>query len=128
MDRQDIIARLQENEAGLRSRGVPHAALFGSRARDDAHPGSDTDIMIEIDPDAHIGVWGYAGLKEYVTRRLEVISEASRRLPEELKARHPSIPWRAMGAAGNIYRHEYEDVAVRGVWDTLGHHLPPLRM
>lgn len=63
-----------------------------------------------------------------VTRCLEIISEASRRLPDELKARHPSIQWRGMAAAGNIYRHEYEDVAVRGVWDTLSHHLPPLRI
>jgi len=62
-----------------------------------------------------------------VTRCLEIISEASRRLPDALKARHPSIEWRNMAAAGNIYRHEYEDVAVREVWDTLSHHLPPLR-
>ena len=60
-----------------------------------------------------------------VTRCLEIISEASRRLPAALKARHPSIQWRDMAAAGNIYRHEYEDVAVRGVWDTLIYHLPP---
>jgi len=33
-----------------------------------------------------------------------------------------------MAAAGNIYRHEYEDVTVRGVWDTLSLHLPPLRI
>ena len=62
------------------------------------------------------------------TRCLEIISEASRRLPDELKARHPSIQWRNMASAGNIYRHEYEDVAARGVWDTLKHHLPPLRL
>lgn len=61
-----------------------------------------------------------------ITRSLEIISEASRRLPDELKARHPSIGWRDMAAAGNIYRHEYEDVSARGVWDTLTHHLPPL--
>jgi uncharacterized protein len=36
----------------LRARGVTHAALFGSRARGDAREDSDTDIMIEIDPEA----------------------------------------------------------------------------
>jgi uncharacterized protein with HEPN domain len=49
-------------------------------------------------------------------------------LPDALKDRHASIHWRDMAAAGNVYRHEYEDVAVRGVWDTLRHHLPPLRL
>jgi uncharacterized protein with HEPN domain len=48
-----------------------------------------------------------------VTRCLETISEASRRLPKELKARHPSIEWREMASGRNIYRHEYEDVAAR---------------
>ena len=46
-----------------------------------------------------------------VIRCLEIISEASRRLPDELKARHPSIGWRQIAGAGNVYRHDYEDVA-----------------
>ena len=71
MDRKDIIDRLRENEAVLRQRGVAHIALFGSRARGDERPDSDTDILIEIDPDAHIGVWGYAGLKEYIATLLD---------------------------------------------------------
>ena len=66
MDTQEILAKLRENEAALRARGVAHAALFGSRARGDNRPDSDTDIMIEVDPDAHITVFDYAGLKEYV--------------------------------------------------------------
>jgi len=61
-----------------------------------------------------------------VTQCLEIISEASRRLPQELKARHPSIEWREMAAAGNIYRHEYEDVAASRVWRTLTVNLPIL--
>jgi predicted nucleotidyltransferase len=66
MNGQEIIARLRENESALRARGVSHAALFGSRARGDNRPDSDTDIMIDIAPEAQIGVWDYVGLKEYI--------------------------------------------------------------
>jgi len=66
MNRDEIIARLRENEAALRKRGVAHAALFGSRARGDQRPESDTDIMIEFDPTARITVFDYAGLKDYI--------------------------------------------------------------
>lgn len=61
-----------------------------------------------------------------VTRCLEIISEASRRLPAALKDRHPTIAWPQIAAAGNIYRHEYEDVAARRVWRTLTVDLPVL--
>src|SRR5271163_3009036 len=66
MNSDEIIARLRENEAILRQRGVAHAALFGSRARGDQRPESDTDIMIEFDPTARITVFDYAGLKAYI--------------------------------------------------------------
>jgi uncharacterized protein with HEPN domain len=54
-----------------------------------------------------------------IIRSLEIISEASRRLSDELKARNPDIPWREMAAAGNFYRHNYEDVTPRRVWKTV---------
>lgn len=63
-----------------------------------------------------------------VTRCLEIISEASRRLPDAMKSRHPAIPWRQMAGAGNVYRHDYEDVAARFVWETVQRDLPPLRV
>jgi uncharacterized protein with HEPN domain len=63
-----------------------------------------------------------------VTLCLEIISEASRRLPDDLKARHPAIAWREMAGAGNVYRHDYEDVAASFVWTTVHNHLPPLRV
>jgi uncharacterized protein with HEPN domain len=62
-----------------------------------------------------------------VTRCLEIISEASRRLPDNLKSRHPGIAWKQMAAAGNIYRHDYEDVAALLVWDTVQLAIPALR-
>jgi uncharacterized protein with HEPN domain len=63
-----------------------------------------------------------------VTRCLEIISEASRRLPDDLKARHPAIGWKQMAGAGNVYRHDYEDVAAEFVWETVERALPPLRV
>src|SRR5947208_518728 len=61
-----------------------------------------------------------------VTRALEIISEASRRLPDDMKARHPDIPWNEMAGAGNVFRHEYEDVSQRLVWGTVHNRLPIL--
>jgi uncharacterized protein with HEPN domain len=62
-----------------------------------------------------------------VTRCLEIISEASRSLPADMKERHPTMPWRQIAGAGNIYRHDYEDVAARFVWEAVAHDLAPLR-
>src|ERR1700692_1943106 len=61
-----------------------------------------------------------------VTRALEIISEASRRLPDDMKARHPNIPWVEMAGAGNVYRHDYEDVRQRLVWGPVHSRLPAL--
>ncbi len=41
--------------------------------------------------------------------------------------RYRSIAWKDMAAAGTIYRHDYEDVAAKLVWDTVQLALPPLR-
>ena len=60
------------------------------------------------------------------TRCLEIISEASRRLAPEIKQRHADIPWRKIAAAGNIYRHNYEDVQQQLVWSTIHDSLPSL--
>jgi len=62
-----------------------------------------------------------------VVRALEIISEASRRLPIELQQRHPSMDWVAIAAAGNIYRHEYDAVDEVLLWNTITRGLSSLR-
>jgi len=61
-----------------------------------------------------------------VTRALEIISEAARRLPNELRDRHQELPWRAIMGVGNVYRHNYDTVAEEYVWRTVHESLPAL--
>jgi uncharacterized protein with HEPN domain len=61
-----------------------------------------------------------------VTRALEIISEAARRLPQSLRDRSPELPWRAIMGIGNIYRHDYDNVAEDYVWRTVHESLEPL--
>ena len=66
MTSQEVLAVLRRHADDLRSRGVQHAALFGSVARDEADGESDIDILIKLAPDAQLDLWAYVGLKSYV--------------------------------------------------------------
>ena len=54
-----------------------------------------------------------------VTRCLEIMSEASRKLSAEMKSRHPEVQWSQIAGAGNVYRHDYENVKAQAVWKTV---------
>ena len=51
-----------------------------------------------------------------VQRGVEIISEASRHLTDEMKARHPEILWQKVTGIGNVLRHNYEKIAVPVIW------------
>lgn len=74
-----VIATLRANEAALRLRGVAHAALFGSVARGEAGPDSDIDIMVEIDPAAHVDLWDYVGITHFIGDLFPVKVDVSER-------------------------------------------------
>jgi uncharacterized protein len=66
-DREAIIGRLRAHQAELHRRGVRHAALFGSIARGEGKRTSDIDILIELDPQAPIGLFEYVGIAQYLS-------------------------------------------------------------
>ncbi|HEX3994442.1 MAG TPA: HepT-like ribonuclease domain-containing protein [Acetobacteraceae bacterium] len=55
-------------------------------------------------------------------RGVETVSEASRYLSADLKARHPHIPWRNVADIGNV--HAYQNVAPPVMWSPVRDHLP----
>lgn len=61
-----------------------------------------------------------------VVRALEIISEASRKLPDDIKDRHSHLPWKQIAGAGNVYRHDYQNITGDFVWVTLRKSLPNL--
>lgn len=85
------------------------------------------DLIAQEMAGVSVSAFGTDRRKQWVVERgLEIISEASRRLPEEMKARRPEIPWRQVASIGNILRHEYERVAYDVLWRVVIDHLSPL--
>ena len=63
-----------------------------------------------------------------VERALEVISEASRHIPDEMKKREATIAWQRMADLGNRLRHAYHRVDPDILWDIVQNDLPPLKL
>jgi len=65
--------------------------------------------------------------QDLITRRLEIIGEAVKQLPEEFKQQYPDIPWRDIGDMRNILIHVYFDIDYTIVWKTATELIPKLK-
>ncbi len=65
-------------------------------------------------------------LQDAVIRRLSIIGEASRRISETTRQTFPTIPWNEISGMRNRLIHEYDDLDLEIVWDTVKHSLPSL--
>ena len=59
-------------------------------------------------------------------RLLEVIGEAAKHVPDNIRSQAPAIPWRQVTGMRDVLIHAYSDVDLDTVWDTVVNHLPPL--
>ena len=64
--------------------------------------------------------------QDAVVRRFEIIGEAAGRISDELKSKHPAIPWKEMKLMRNLVIHQYDSVDYSQVWDTTQKDLPVL--
>ena len=75
MDRDAIIAKLNEHRAELQQLGVVSASLFGSTARGDNAPASDVDIAVKLDPARTPRGLDYIGYVDAIQERLQALLE-----------------------------------------------------
>ena len=61
-----------------------------------------------------------------VVRSLEILGEATKRIPAEVRDRFPEIPWRSMAGIRDKLIHDYVSVNLEVVWKTVTEDLPPL--
>jgi uncharacterized protein with HEPN domain len=68
-----------------------------------------------------------ATLKRAFVKSIEVIGEASKKVPPELKIRYPNVPWRAMSGMRDRLIHGYFGVDYDLIWDVVQNKIPTLR-
>ena len=62
-----------------------------------------------------------------VVRSIEIIGEASKNIPEALKAKHQELPWKQMTGMRDKLIHAYFGVDVETLWKATKENIPPLR-
>jgi len=62
-----------------------------------------------------------------VIRSLEVLGEAAKKIPDDIKARYPRIPWKRMAGMRDKLIHEYFGVDLEIVWNAAKKELPPVK-
>jgi uncharacterized protein with HEPN domain len=67
-------------------------------------------------------------LRLAVQRALEIISEASRHIPDDLLTVVPNVPWKQIHGIGNILRHEYHKIADEVIWTVVTEHIAALKV
>jgi uncharacterized protein with HEPN domain len=62
-----------------------------------------------------------------VARALEIVGEATKRVPQEVRAAYPEVPWRNMAGMRDRIIHGYDNVNLRILWDVVKQEIPEIK-
>ena len=62
-----------------------------------------------------------------VVRALEIVGEATKRLPMDLRQQYPEIPWKGMAGMRDRIIHGYDNVDLEIVWDVVKQDIPQIK-
>lgn len=66
-------------------------------------------------------------LQDSILRRLEVIGEIVRRMPDKYKHKNSEVPWRDIAGIRNVLAHDYDGVNMKQVWRIATNDIPKLK-
>jgi uncharacterized protein with HEPN domain len=65
--------------------------------------------------------------QDKIIRRIEIIGEAVKNLPDEVKRKHPEIPWRDIAGMRDVVVHQYFGVDLDSIWHAAKKDIPDLK-
>jgi uncharacterized protein len=86
MDPNEISKQIQLRQAELAAEGVIHIAIYGSRARGDARPDSDLDILVDVLPESRFSLLNLVGVEAIISNATGLKANAAmmRSLPQHI--------------------------------------------
>lgn len=66
-------------------------------------------------------------IQDAVIRNLEIIGEATKNIPQDVKQHNSQIPWRQMAGLRDVLIHDYMGISLKIVWNVVQNELPQLK-